>query len=111
MAQKFGVKLKKINRYHYRGQLYEKGKEYAVIRTLRDHLVGSGYFLDCLIEAPPEPQPVAAAAGAGDAPIATADMNPGHDPEKPSAPPVDGDKGKGAKLKLREPSADAVQVG
>ena len=55
---RYGVRLKSARRYYYRGRIYERGQEYAVSRELRDHLFGSGYFEDILID-DPGPQPIA----------------------------------------------------
>lgn len=64
----YAIRIKSVNRYHYRGVLYRRidpvnrhpdGRfivlEHVVNRELRDHLVGSGFFEDVR---PEEPQPV-----------------------------------------------------
>lgn len=50
MADRYGIKLRSARKFHYRGVEYLRGKDYAVPRDLRDHLVGSGYFEDTLVE-------------------------------------------------------------
>lgn len=95
---KYGIKLKSLRRYHYRGKLYEKGKEYAVVRELRDHLTATGHFIDCLIE---EVEPTPIAASGGDAPI---------DTSEDAAPGKPGGRGGPPKVKAKTPSADAVTV-
>ncbi len=59
---RFAIRLKTLNRYHYRGTLYERTNphtreaiEHAVTRELRNHLVGTGKFEDVRAE---EPEPV-----------------------------------------------------
>jgi hypothetical protein len=83
MAEKFGVTLKSVKRYNYRGRIYEHGNDYAVPRDLRNHLVGSGYFMDTLIDEP-EPQPIASQAPP--APPPQAELVPPPAPPAPEPP-------------------------
>ena len=64
----YAVRLKSVQRYHYRGILYHRFSQtdrhgngakilldHVVNRELRDHFVGSGYFVDVR---PDDPEPV-----------------------------------------------------
>jgi len=61
----YAVRLKSVARYHYRGILYKRldenrqVKDHLVNRELRDHFVGSKYWVDVR---PEEPLPVAPVA-------------------------------------------------
>ncbi len=64
---RYAIRLKTLNRYNYRGVLYERrnpetrlDQDFAVTRELRDHLVGTGFFEDVRAEEPKpiEPEPV-----------------------------------------------------
>ena len=44
--QQFGIELKKAAKYHYRTDVFIKGRPYAVDRTKRDYLIRTGYFRD-----------------------------------------------------------------
>ena len=62
---KFGVRIKSVARYHYRGTLYKRRDQFgnvithAVDRDTRDHLIASGYFEDVRSEEPVPLEPVA----------------------------------------------------
>ena len=103
--QMYGIKIKTVHRYHYRGKLYKRGDEYAVSRDLRDHLVGSGFFIDTVVSEPiaiGSVEPLAAGS-VGAEPEDTEGMKPGAPRTKSNA------KSQGVKIK-REPSAQAVEV-
>lgn len=68
----YAVRLKSVARYHYRGVLYHRFSqtdrhgngtpivlEHLVNRELRDHFIGSGYWLDVRPDEPEEVKPVA----------------------------------------------------
>ncbi len=38
------ITLRRNNRYHYMGTLYQRGKFYAPAGQLRDHLLSTGFF-------------------------------------------------------------------
>lgn len=52
MAESFGIKLVKGSTYMYRGVRFRKNADAEVDRATRDHLVGSGHFVDILVEKP-----------------------------------------------------------
>ena len=54
-SKKFGIRLVRGTKYHYRNMMFTRGgntpqtkKVYGVDRQTRDHLVGSGFFVDDL---------------------------------------------------------------
>ena len=54
---RYGVELISARRFYYLGAMYARGTQYPVARPLRDHLVGTGYFKDVLMD-PVEPQAI-----------------------------------------------------
>lgn len=70
----YAVRLKSVQRYHYRGILYHRFSptdrhgngqrillDHVVNRELRDHFIGSGYWVDVRPDAPEPIKPVAVA--------------------------------------------------
>jgi hypothetical protein len=97
----YAVRLKSVSRYHYRGILYRRLDEnrqvidHHVTRELRDHFVGSKYWLDVRPEEPEPVQPVAIPEPVAVEPVAVEESSNDMSNNSITGPRTYGQPGKG----------------